>query len=141
MPRRYLPAKLRKAVAERAQGFCEYCLSPVDYAVQSFSVEHIIPRSKGGTDDAENLAFACMGCNDHKYDKTEHKDPVSEVITILFHPRHHEWSEHFMWEHTFTEMVGITAIGRATIDALQLNRKGVVNLRRLLRLINEHPPK
>jgi len=38
-------------------------------------------------------------------------------------------------------MVGTTPTGRATIEALQLNRGGVVNLRRLLYAVGEHPPK
>jgi hypothetical protein len=99
-----------------------------------------MPRSKGGSDDMDNLALACMGCNDHKYEKTEYKDPVTGEVVPLFHPQLHNWQEHFSWDEEYTEMVGITAIGRATIEALQLNRKGVANLRRLLRLINEHPP-
>ncbi|WP_256875051.1 hypothetical protein [Nostoc sp. C052] len=37
-------------------------------------------------------------------------------------------------------MIGKTACGRATIEALRLNRFGVVNLRRLLRSANLHPP-
>ncbi len=37
-------------------------------------------------------------------------------------------------------MVGITPTGRATLEKLQLNREGVVNLRRVLRLADEHPP-
>ena len=37
-------------------------------------------------------------------------------------------------------MVGVTATGRATIEALRLNRSGVVNLRRILYLAGEHPP-
>jgi DNA-binding CsgD family transcriptional regulator len=32
-------------------------------------VEHIIPRSKGGSDDAENLALACGPCNTRKGNK------------------------------------------------------------------------
>jgi hypothetical protein len=35
---------------------------------------------------------------------------------------------------------GLTPTGRATIDALQLNRPEVVNLRRVLRLSREYPP-
>ncbi|WP_255515627.1 hypothetical protein [aff. Roholtiella sp. LEGE 12411] len=38
-------------------------------------------------------------------------------------------------------MIGKTACGRATVEALRLNRSGVVNLRRLLRSANLHPPK
>jgi hypothetical protein len=37
-------------------------------------------------------------------------------------------------------MIGLTPVGRATIDRLQLNREGVINLRRILRAIEEHPP-
>ncbi len=37
-------------------------------------------------------------------------------------------------------MVGLTSIGRATIEKLQLNREGVVNLRYALRSIGKHPP-
>ena len=32
-------------------------------------------------------------------------------------------------------MIGLTPIGRATIEMLKLNRSGVVNLRRLLRRV------
>ena len=35
----------------------------------------------------------------------------------------------------------LTPKGRATVARLQLNREGVVNLRRLLRRIGKHPPK
>jgi hypothetical protein len=36
--------------------------------------------------------------------------------------------------------VGITPTGRATIDALNLNRSGVKNIRRLLVMADLHPP-
>jgi hypothetical protein len=34
----------------------------------------------------------------------------------------------------------MTAVGRATIVRLQLNRAGLVNQRRVLRAMGEHPP-
>jgi hypothetical protein len=37
-------------------------------------------------------------------------------------------------------MLGLTPAGRATVNRLQLNREGVVNLRRVLHLIQQHPP-
>ena len=37
-------------------------------------------------------------------------------------------------------IVGRTAAGRATVDALHLNRPELVNLRRVLSIIGEHPP-
>jgi hypothetical protein len=36
--------------------------------------------------------------------------------------------------------IGLTPTGRATVERLQLNREGVVNLRRVLRTIGQHPP-
>ena len=103
-------------------------------------MEHIIPHSKGGTDDLENLALSCQGCNNRKYVQTEAYDPVSGKKALLYNPRHHNWQKHFAWNEDFTLILGLTAIGRATVDRLQLNREGVVNLRRVLSSISEHPP-
>jgi hypothetical protein len=40
----------------------------------------------------------------------------------------------------FTRIVGLTPTGRATVSALQINRPGVVNMRRALFAIGLHPP-
>lgn len=86
---------LREAVKLRAKNCCEYCWSQEKFATQSFSVEHIRPVSKGGETFAENLALACQGCNNHKYNKTEEKDPVNGQSVSLYHPRLQKWQEHF----------------------------------------------
>jgi hypothetical protein len=39
-----------------------------------------------------------------------------------------------------TAVIGLTATGRATIQELKLNRAGVINLRRVLFTMSEHPP-
>ncbi|HOY04179.1 MAG TPA: HNH endonuclease signature motif containing protein [Saprospiraceae bacterium] len=132
--------KLKKFVSERAQGCCEYCFSQSKYAPDPFSIEHIMPRSKGGTDDPDNLAWACMGCNGMKYNETHAIDPVTMEVVGLFHPRTQKWSEHFQWNTGFTHVFGRTPTGRATIEKLGLNRAGVVNLRAVLAGIGEHPP-
>ena len=131
----------RAAVAARAVDCCEYCLSAAKYAVQSFSIEHIVPISKGGDTDLNNLALACQGCNNHKYTKTEAIDPVTGTAVSLYHPRQHQWQDHFVWSDDFLTIQGISPAGRATVAALQLNRAGVQNLRRLLKAVGEHPPK
>jgi len=41
----------------------------------------------------------------------------------------------------FTEVIGLTPTGRATIETLKLNRKGVINLRWALFAVGKHPPK
>jgi hypothetical protein len=65
---------------------------------------------------------------------------VSGNVVSLYHPRQELWSEHFAWNDDFTVILGLTATGRATVETLQLNREGVVNLRRALYVMGEHPP-
>lgn len=88
----------------------------------------------------DNLALACQGCNNHKYTKTDGYDPTSGEQVPLFHPRKHRWSKHFRWSDDFDLILGITPVGRATVDALNLNRIGLVNLRQVLYALGEHPP-
>lgn len=140
MPESRVTAQQKKAVAERANGCCEYCRSQVRFAIQPFSIEHIIPRSAGGETVLDNLALSCQGCNNHKYNKTEGRDPVSGDTVPLYHPRKQRWSNHFAWNDDFTRIIGLTPTGRSTVEALQLNREGVVNLRRVLYAMGEHPP-
>jgi hypothetical protein len=135
-----ISASLRQQVTRRAFGCCEYCLSQAQFSPDPFSVEHIVPRGKGGSNELDNLAFSCQGCNGHKHVAVKAIDPVNGKPTFLYNPRLHQWDEHFLWDENFTIMVGRTAIGRATIERLQLNRTGVVNLRQVLQRIARHPP-
>jgi HNH endonuclease len=105
-----------------------------------FSVEHITPRSAGGTDDLENLAMSCQGCNNRKYTALEAIDPVTGIRVALYHPRLEAWTTHFVWSADTTLMIGLTATGRASIMRLELNRSGLVNLRRALVAAGVHPP-
>ena len=134
-------AGTRRFVAKRAGYRCEYCLTPASFVPDSFSTEHITPRSRGGSDDPENLALSCQGCNNRKASKTAAADPLTDGLVSLFNPRTQQWHEHFEWTETGTVIEGLTATGRATVYALQLNRPSLVNLRRLLVQAGLHPPR
>ncbi len=125
--------EIRVRIAQQAGFCCEYCLSPADYCPDPYSIEHIEPRSAGGSDDPDNLAFSCQGCNSRKFVATHAPDPVTGELVRLFHPRQDAWQDHFAWQADFTWIVGTSPCGRATIERLQLNRAAVVNLRQLLR--------
>lgn len=140
MPSERVPAAIRRLVAARAQGYCEYCRSPEAFATEGFSVEHIKPRNAGGETILENLAWSCIGCNSYKQARTQAIDPATGQPEFLFNPRTTTWSEHFSWSDDFTIILGKTPCGRATIEALRLNRPGIVNLRRLLVKARLHPP-
>jgi len=93
--------------------------------MQSFSIEHILPRSKGGETTSINLALACQGCNNHKYTKVDGRDPITGDNVLLYHPRNQSWNDHFAWNDDFTLIIGITPTGRTTVEELSLNREGL----------------
>lgn len=134
-------ASIRGKVERIAGKLCEYCQSPLEFSPDPFSIEHIIPISKGGAaEDLNNLALACQGCNGYKSTKTEAFDAISQTTAGFYNPRKDIWSEHFVWSEDFTEIIGKTAKGRVTILVLKLNCQRVMNLRRILILAGEHPP-
>ncbi len=140
MANEHLAPALRLLVAERARGCCEYCRGQEAFTLQPFSVEHIVPRSRGGTSSEENLAWSCQGCNNHKYTRTEAPDPIGDAMAPLFNPRTQRWADHFIWSSDTTQVIGLSPTGRATVVALRLNREGLVNLRRILFNEGLHPP-
>ncbi len=141
MFRPYISPANRQLIFERAGRCCEYCKSPADFATEPFSVEHIIPLVKYGLNDLTNLALSCIGCNYNKATKIELLESISQRITPLFNPRTMVWTDHFLWDEIGTSVIGITPIGRATVQLLKLNRQQLQNLRRALIAIDEHPPK
>jgi len=53
----------------RAKGCCEYCdvnLIHDRIAWDSIQFDHIVPKSKNGSDKDENLALSCKVCNNAK---------------------------------------------------------------------------
>ena len=130
----------KDVVADRANYCCEYCHSQLRFSPDPFSIEHIVPRAAGGTDEMDNLALACQGCNNRKYTSIEAIDPVTGEIVSLYNPRRNQWGEHFAWSEDYSLLIGLTPVGRATVEKLHLNREGVVNLRRILFTVDEHPP-
>lgn len=140
MRRQAIPRALRRLVRDRAGNRCEYCKHPASYTCAPFVCEHVRPRVRGAGNTISKLAWAYPGCNSHKYDKTQAYDPRSEHVVPLFNPRRQVWSRHFAWSEDLLVVQGRTAIGRATVEALSLNRLELVTLRRALTAISEHPP-
>lgn len=55
----------RRAVFARDAWTCQYC----GRDGQALTVDHVIPRSKGGRSVWENIVASCAGCNRRKADK------------------------------------------------------------------------
>jgi hypothetical protein len=111
----------RQFIRQRSNFLCEYCHSSEEASTAAFTFDHILPRSLGGGDGAENLALACSRCNGRRYNFTTGIDPITQTEQRLFNPRKDNWSEHFIWSADGTAIIGLTAIGRATIHRLDMN--------------------
>ncbi len=135
---RYIPANLQRTVIQRADNRCEYCgLSQVGQEA-SFHIDHVIPVASGGLTLEGNLALACVSCSLRKGARHIVMDPQTGIEVRLFNPRQDKWVIHFRWNDV--KIVGLTATGRATIEALSMNRDLILSIRTEEYRIGRHPP-
>ena len=139
------PGNVSRLVAQRvraqANNRCGYCLTRQEYVPWPLEIEHILPISKGGTDDEVNLWLACRSCNLYKSNQVQARDPVSGRLIGLFNPRNQVWQRHFQWSEDGVFIVGLTACGRATVVALNLNNLVATTVRRNWIIAGWHPPR
>lgn len=139
MPRK-IPPTIQTIVRMRAGYLCEYCHTNERWQYVRFTMEHVTPVAEEGADDPENLALACFHCNRRKSIKQSSIDPETKQDVILFNPRLHVWAEHFIWSSDALRIQALTAIGRATVAALELNRERVLRIRAADVSVERHPP-
>ena len=117
-----LSLTLRELVDIRARGRYEYCRRyKVLLGDTFFEVEHILPRSRGGLTIPPNLAFACRRCNLLKSNVVIGFDKRTNKSVPLFNPRTDIWPDHFRRSRDLLRIYGRTAMGRVTVDLLQMN--------------------
>ena len=63
---------------------------------------------------------------------------LEDEVVYIFNPRQQRWNTHFVWNGV--EAIGLTAIGRATLQALDLNRSTMLAIRAEEELRGRHPP-
>lgn len=89
----------RAMIYKRDGHKCQYCGS-----TKNLTIDHIIPRSRGGEDTWENLVVACMPCNTRKSDKlleetnlvlhTVPRKPLNKMLFSLDRANVSEWKEY-----------------------------------------------
>ena len=82
---RYIPVRVqilsRKNIFLRDRNICQYCAK--HFPVSELTLDHIVPKSKGGKDSWHNLVCACRECNRKKADLS-----LEECgMTLLHRPR------------------------------------------------------
>ena len=75
----------RRAVFARDDYRCQYCGRTAD------SIDHVMPRSRGGGDSWENLVACCLRCNNIKGDRTP-QEMNWELHIIPRPPRGVQWT-------------------------------------------------
>lgn len=131
-------AEIQRQVIERAAGRCEYCGMHHSLQGATFHIEHVLPRSLGGASRLDNLAWACPGYNLCKSNRVEVPDTQSGQTVRLFHPREDRWHDNFRWEGY--RIVPLTAIGRATVAAMDFNNPRRIRIRQAEEKFGLFPP-
>jgi hypothetical protein len=104
---KYIKMPLSRAAREkptktgiyRRDGYaCQYCGS-----TRSLTIDHLIPKSRGGTDCWQNLLLACSNCNVKKGNKLLHqtgmvlkrnpRPPLPKVVETVQQSTDPEWSQ------------------------------------------------
>jgi len=134
---KHIPAKLRRLVIRRSGGRCEYCHLSQAGQEATFHIDHVTPVASGGETVADNLALACVSCSLRKGARQTAADPNAGQEVPLYNPRGDLWSEHFQWQGV--RLSRLTATGRATIQALDLNRTLILAIREEEAAFGRHP--
>lgn len=66
VPGSYSLSEIKQMYADQG-GLCAYCEGELN---GTYHVDHMLPISRGGTNDWTNLAITCVNCNQRKWTKT-----------------------------------------------------------------------
>lgn len=141
MSKTTVPGELRERVAALDRFRCAFCRAPEFVSTSEHEIDHVVPEAGGGATEEGNLCLACTGCNKRKSARLCAIDPRTKQRVRLYHPRIQRWDDHFAWEAGGLRIVGRTAIGRATVAALGLNRSQQVTARLHCTSAGWHPPR
>jgi hypothetical protein len=122
----------RAAVRAAFGGRCGYCGVSETSVGGELEIDHFHPQAAGGSDDIENLVYACTACNRFKGDYAP--APVAPESLRLLHPQRDDLGVHIE-ETVHGRLIGLTPRGWFHIQRLHLNRPQLVELRRLLHLL------
>ena len=140
MKRQKIPLAIAKRVRNEARSRCGYCLTSETLIGMAMEFDHLLPHSEAGKTVEENLWLACRRCNEFKGSQITALDLKTGNTIALFNPRLQIWAEYFKWSNDGTEIIGITACGRATVQALKLNHEIIVVARKMWVSVGWWPP-
>ena len=78
----------RRNIFERDRNTCQYC--GTTFNKMDLTIDHVVPRSRGGKDTWDNLVLACVKCNVKKGDRP----PEQAGLNLIRHPKKPQWVPH-----------------------------------------------
>lgn len=100
-------------------------------------MDHVISEKHGGPTDSDNLAYACIYCNQAKGTDIGSIDWDSGEFLRFFNPRKDAWSDHFALGDI--EIVAKTKTGTVTARILRFNDLDRLREREELKAIGRYP--
>jgi len=82
VPRKVAKTRFRDSVLIAFDYRCAYCLTAL--SLRSATLDHVIPKAKGGLTVRSNLVPCCLQCNAHK--------------------QHHDWAKWYQSQLFYCEM-------------------------------------
>jgi len=119
--------EIRAAVREAFGRRCGYCGVSEVWVGCELEVDHFCPPRHDGTDELDNLVYACTMCNRFKSDYWPSPDAPDSLW--LLHPGQDDLTAHLL-ETADGRLVGLTPRGWFHIDRMHLNRPQLIGLRR-----------
>lgn len=115
-------------VRQRFQRACGYCGVSEVSSGGILTIDHYQPRSYGGSNELDNLIYACYKCNQYKHEFWPNREQLARQQRVL-HPLLDDFSLHFQLKEQVGILDPLTPTGRFHINLLHLNRPQLVKYR------------
>jgi hypothetical protein len=133
----YITVDLRRLIVTRAESICEYCLVAEDDTFFGCEADHVISEKHGGKTAEDNLAYACVFCNQFKGSDVGSIHWETNSFIRFFNPRTDTWSDHFKLKGFLIEP--LTPIGAVTARILAFNSGERMLERKTLQEMGRYP--
>lgn len=105
----------KRSVLERDRLTCQYCGRKLNYS--DATIDHVIPRCKGGRSTFDNTVTCCSNCNKRKADKL----PEEARLKLLAHPRKPNQNEYEIYLPRTIHKVWASYIPRGMLENVQVS--------------------
>lgn len=123
-----------QTVRQRYNFCCGYCGVSETDAGGDLTVDHFHPASAGGSDQIDNLVYACVRCNQYKGVLLPEATDMAQERRLL-HPLRDTMRAHIREDEPTSRLAALTPTGAFHITSLRLNRPALIANRQRRHLV------